>query len=39
MKASAPISVRAFSEAVVIAGDGAGADIGFGADLGVAEIG
>ena len=39
MKAPLPISVRCLARAVVIAGDGAGADIGAGADAGVADIG
>ena len=39
MKAPAPISVRCFCDAVVIAGDGAGADIGARADMGIADIG
>ena len=39
MKAPSPIIVLIFEEAVIIAGDRARADIGAGADLGVAEIG
>ena len=39
MKAPSPMRVLIFEEAVVIAGDGPGADVGVGADFGVAEIG
>ena len=39
MKAPAPIVVRYLLNAVVIAGDRAGADIGAGADVAVADIG
>jgi len=39
MNAPAPISVRHFVRAVVVAGDGAGADVDLLADGGIAEIG
>ena len=39
MKAPSPISVRSLIEAVVVAEDRAGADVGLGADAAVAEVG